>query len=177
MSIGSIRIKVVIIMAFRIFKKSFLLTWRAKKRFFAFVLIYTVLITMTALGLESDSLFTVLVASAGGVAVATVYGFLLTSFRKKEIATLKCIGWSNNDIRKLVIGEIFTITLLAFLILLEALIHVVGFDAYVSEGLNAPITPTNLLISLGLIGALQVPGIMISNLKLLKVKPIVALKA
>ena len=164
-------------MAFRIFKKSMLLTWRAKKRFFAFVLIYTVLITMTALGLESDSMFTLLIASAGGVAVATVYGFLLTSFRKKEIATLKCIGWSNNDIRKLVIGEIFTITLLAFLILLEGLIHVVGFDAYLANGTDAPITPINLIIAVVLIGVLQLPGIMLSNLKLLKVRPIVALKA
>ncbi len=131
---------------------------------------------MTALGLESDSLFTVLVAALGGVAVATVYGFLLTSFRKKEIATLKCIGWSNNDIRKLVMGEIFTITFLAFIFLLEGLIHVVGFDAYLASGSDSPITPINLLLSVLFVGGFQIPGIMISNLRLLKVRPMVALK-
>lgn len=164
-------------MAFRIFKKSMVLTWRAKKRFIAFVLIYSILIAITALGLESESVFTVGLSAIGGIAVATVYGFLLTSFRKKEIATLKCIGWRNNDIRKLVMGEIFTITILAFILVLETIIHVVGFDAYMSESLDAPITPINLLLSLGFIGVLQVPGVLISNLKLLKVKPIVALKA
>jgi len=164
-------------MGLRIFKKSMLLTWRAKKRFIAFVLIYSVLIATTAIGLQSDSLFTLSIAIVGGVAVATMYGFLLTSFRKKEIATLKCIGWSNNDIRKLVVGEIFTITILAFILLLETLIHVVGFDAYLSSGLDAPITPVNLMLALFIIGGLQIPGIMISNLKLLKVRPIAALKA
>ena len=69
-------------MGLRIFKKATLLTWRAKKRFLAFVLIYCLLITMTALGIESDNSFTVFIFALGSVVVATMYGFLLTNFSR-----------------------------------------------------------------------------------------------
>ena len=90
--------------------KSFRLAWRAQRRFWAFIVVYFILVGMVAYLLIPFTAISALIAILGGLVVATIYGFLLTTFRKTEIATLKCIGWSNNNIRLLIVGEILLIS-------------------------------------------------------------------
>jgi len=172
----------------RILFKSFRLAWRAQKRFWAFIVIYFILIFMvTGLLLSTNTLY-ILTGILGGLVVATLYGFLLTAFRKTEIATLKCIGWSNSNIRILIIGEILLVSCLAFLLFIEVGIHVSGLAFYVSGDPFKPLffvpgsvqqvllARNMLLPSFVTVVLAQIPGILLANYRILIVKPMEALR-
>ena len=46
--------------------------------------------------------------------IATVYGYLITRFRKDEVAVLKTIGYRTSQIRVVLLGEILTVAFLGF---------------------------------------------------------------
>ncbi|MFW9992965.1 MAG: FtsX-like permease family protein [Candidatus Odinarchaeota archaeon] len=50
----------------------------------------------------------------GGVIVATMYGFLISRFRTREIAILKAVGYSASSVRIVLLGEILTVSVLGF---------------------------------------------------------------
>ncbi|MHA1166385.1 MAG: hypothetical protein ACTSP4_07270 [Candidatus Hodarchaeales archaeon] len=52
----------------------------------------------------------------GGVIVATMYGFLISRFRTREIAILKAIGYTAGSVRIVLLGEIFTVSILGFIL-------------------------------------------------------------
>jgi len=172
----------------RILFKSFRLAWRAQKRFWAFIVIYGFLIGMVTYLLLSANTISILMAVLGGIVVATLYGFLLTTFRKTEIATMKCIGWSNGNIRILIVGEILLISCLAFLLFVEVGIHLSGLSFYLSGDPTKPvffipsyiqqifIARDKLLISFFVIVLAQIPGVLLAYYRILAVKPMEALR-
>lgn len=172
----------------RILTKSFRLAWRAQKRFWAFIVVYLVLIYMVTYLLLTGGTLQITIAILGGLIVATMYGFLLTTFRKTEIATLKCIGWSNGNLRVLIVGEILMVSVLAFLLFIEIGIHVTGLAYYLtgsSQSLLFFVPPAiqqvliardYLLVSLVVVVFAQIPGILLANYRILAVKPMEALR-
>jgi predicted lysophospholipase L1 biosynthesis ABC-type transport system permease subunit len=172
----------------RILFKSFRLAWRAQKRFWAFIAVYGFLIGMVTYLLLSSNAASILIAVLGGIVVATLYGFLLTTFRKTEIATMKCIGWSNNNIRILIVGEILLISTLAFILFVEIGIHLAGVAFYLTGSATSSvfsippaiqqifIARDKLLLSFIIIVFAQLPGILLANYRILAVKPMEALR-
>jgi predicted lysophospholipase L1 biosynthesis ABC-type transport system permease subunit len=176
----------------RIMIKSWRLAWRAQRRFWVFIAVYFVLIGMVTYlvraFLQAGDAVSLLWAILGGLLVATLYGFLLTTFRKTEIATLKCIGWSNSNLRVLIIGEILLISCLAFLIFVEVGIHIAGLAFYLtgqSTGalfivpgyIQSIFTARDILPwTFVLVVAAQLPGVLIANYRILAVKPMEALR-
>jgi ABC-type antimicrobial peptide transport system permease subunit len=172
----------------RILFKSFRLAWRAQKRFWAFIAVYGFLIGMVTYLLLSSSSASIFMAVLGGIVVATLYGFLLTTFRKTEIATMKCIGWSNNNIRILIVGEILLISCLAFVLFVEVGIHLAGLAFYFTGNPTTPVfsippviqsifvARDKLVLSFVIIVFAQLPGILLANYRILAVKPMEALR-
>ena len=122
--------------------------------------------------------------------VASLYSILLVRFRKDDIATLKCIGWDNAHIRILLIGEVFFVTMTAFVILMEIMWHILGIYFYIFAIDYGTITGIvsneiilwwrkpilNQLISLGIIAAAQIPGLLIATFGVTRMSPMAALR-
>ncbi len=173
-------------MAFRLFKKSVMMVLREKKQFTVFCLMYTILIFWTSysielviktpgLGLASTSFF---MALAIGIFLSLLYSWIIVRRNSKTIATLKCIGWTNKDINSLISGFILFTTFVGFFIVIEVLFHYAAFFAYID-----PTTPTVPLVSLLPVFVtfiiflfFQILAILLANRKILRVRPIIALK-
>jgi predicted lysophospholipase L1 biosynthesis ABC-type transport system permease subunit len=188
--------------ALRLIKKAFLLATRSKKRFLMFTVAYACLIGWVAyavdqampeifrllgpiFGPNSINMVVAIIASAG---MSMLYANIIVNYRKLEIATLKCIGWKNANIRVLISGEIFAVTLIAFLIVVEGVIHVTSVWALGIVGANPAVVPeditSNVVIiqfwpiafTFAIILGVQIGGILIANHKILMVRPIQALQ-
>lgn len=173
-------------MAFRLFKKSVMMVLREKKQFTVFCLMYTILIFWTSysielviktpgLGLASTSFF---MALAIGIFLSLLYSWIIVRRNSRTIATLKCIGWTNKDINSLISGFILFTTFVGFFIVIEVLFHYAAFFAYID-----PTTPTVPLVSLLPVFVtfiiflfFQLSAILLANRKILRVRPIIALK-
>jgi predicted lysophospholipase L1 biosynthesis ABC-type transport system permease subunit len=178
-------------MVFRIFRKSGTIALRSRTRFIVFTAIYTVLVFLLANNINdimkngfqelvnntrAFSLFLVVVFAS--VILAILYAWILINYRKKEIATLKCIGWTNGDIRTLIVGEIIWVTIISVIIVFEILIHYAAMMAY-AEAPTDNLILLNLwsvVITIAMFFAAQIIGILIMYRKILKLRPIVALR-
>jgi len=158
---------------------------REKKQFTVFCLMYTILIFWTSysielimepgLGLANLSFF---MALGIGIFLSLLYSWIIVRRNSKTIATLKCIGWTNKDINSLISGFILFTTFIGFFIVIEVLFHYAAFFAYID-----PTTPTVPLVSLLPVFVtfiifllFQIMAILLANRKVLKVRPIIALK-
>ena len=159
---------------------------REKKQFTVFCLMYTILIFWTSysielviktpgLGLASTSFF---MALAIGIFLSLLYSWIIVRRNSKTIATLKCIGWTNKDINSLISGFILFTTFIGFFIVIEVLFHYAAFFAYIDTT-----TPTVPLVSLLPVFVtfiiflfFQLSAILLANRKILRVRPIIALK-
>jgi ABC-type antimicrobial peptide transport system permease subunit len=114
------------------------------------------------------------------IILSIFYANLIVTYRRLEIATLKCIGWRNNHVRTLIVGEIFAVTLVSFIIVIEFFFHWIAIASYIfPKKLASAITPIQwipLLITFGVILGVQVVAILIANDRILKVRPIQALQ-
>lgn len=168
---------------------------REKRQFIVFCLMYTILIFWTSfsveliisegLGIASVSFF---IALGVGIFLSLLYAWIIVRRNSKTIATLKCIGWTNRDINSLVSGFILFTTILGFILVIEVLFHyvaIVGYwEAWVAEVYGSSYNIANLpLVSLLPVVVtfiiflfFQIIAILLANRKVLKVRPIVALK-
>ena len=122
-------------MTFRIFIKSLWLAIRTGKRFLFFVIIYAILIWLTAYMLDGmisrgENIVVVIFLVIGVAIMALVYGFLISNYRKVQVATLRCLGWTSADIKWLFIGELVLVIVVATFIDLEVIIHYLGIGYY-----------------------------------------------
>ena len=165
---------------------------RSRIRFITFVAVYCALawliaINLNAVGSISPSpggftepqirLGSTLIASA---IVSTLYGFLISTFRKRDIAVLKCIGWGNNNVRTLLISEILFVAVIGFVLLVEMDIHLLGINEYLSflVDVNTLILTSNtLVLTFTILVLFQIPGVIIAYWRVLKVRPMEALRA
>ena len=171
---------------------------REKKQFTVFCLMYTILIFWTSYSIElvltnpdlsgfaSTSFF---IALGVGIFLSLLYSWIIVRRNSKTIATLKCIGWTNRDLNSLISGFILFTTIIGFIIVIEVLFHytaIVGYWQAAEAQLNPPSTYNiaNLpLVSLLpvfatfiIFLAFQIIAILLANRKVLKVRPIIALR-
>jgi len=159
---------------------------REKKQFTVFCLMYTILIFWTSYSIELilktpglDLTITSFFMALGvGIFLSLLYAWLIVRRNSKTIATLKCIGWTNRDINSLISGFILFTTFIGFFIIVEVLFHYAAFFVYIN-----PTTPTVPLVTLLPVFAtfsiflfFQILAILLANRKILKVRPIIALK-
>ena len=174
----------------RLLTTSWKVSVRSKRRLLSFMVIYAILgIWMSVImrrwaWADPVFLFDALFALIAGAIVAMVYGFILSHFRQRDIATLKCLGWNNNEIKWFIAGELIFVTIISFLGTLEVFFEIVGILFYFFGGSIVSIgfvqfilfPPHVLLVSFFTILLAQVPGILIATWRVLTVRPIVALR-
>jgi hypothetical protein len=175
-------------MAFRLFKKSVLMVLREKKQFTVFCLMYTILIFWTSYSIElvmkqpgetfaSTSFF---IALGVGIFLSLLYSWIIVRRNSKTIATLKCIGWTNRDLNSLISGFILFTTIIGFFIVIEVLFHYAAIVVYLGVEPNIAKIPLVSLLPVFstfiIFLAFQILAILVANRKVLKVRPIIALK-
>ncbi|MFW9876843.1 MAG: FtsX-like permease family protein [Candidatus Thorarchaeota archaeon] len=170
-------------------RKAILLSLREKKTFIVFTLIYTTLIFLTSffidLGLEGAfgelAWYFVLIFFGTSLFLSLLYAWILVSRKRRVWATFKCIGYTNKNILVLVSGMIFFTTLVGFFIVIELLFHYAAIVAYVNQ------TPLNFALTIlvdlvpvvatsGIFIGVQIIAFILAYRKVLKVRPIIALK-
>jgi ABC-type lipoprotein release transport system permease subunit len=180
----------VLKMALRILKKAITLTLRSKKRFTVFTLMYTGLLFWSSFSLDITPVLgdvgitSFFIAMGISIFLSLLYAWIIVNYRRREIATLKCIGWTNKNCQSIIIGEILFTTLSGFIIVIEVLFHVVAVLGYFFSVFSPTYTASNLpLISLGAVFAtfcifvlVQLIGIFLGSRRVLKVRPIIALR-
>src|SRR5512136_2952460 len=96
----------------RLFGKAIKLTLRSRKRYSVFTATYTVLMIWTCLSLQSmfdgtaTDIYQTMVALFASIFLSILYSWIIVNYRRTEIATLKCVGYTNANVRTLIIGEI-----------------------------------------------------------------------
>ena len=161
---------------------------REKKQFTVFCLMYTVLIFWTSysielvmtnpgLGLASASFF---IALGVGIFLSLLYSWIIVRRNSKTIATLKCIGWTNRDLNSLISGFILFTTIMGFFIVIEVLFHYAAIVSYLQAAPSIAAIPLVSLLPVFatfiIFLAFQIIAILVANRKVLKVRPIIALK-
>lgn len=165
----------------RVFFKSVKFAFRAKKRVIPFMMVYAILFIVVSDGLLlPNALWYILMA----LIVSTFYAILISQFRRRDMSVFKCIGWSNNDVMLLVIGEVFLVTIASFLIMLQISFEIMGIVAYFEGAAGifdavysfivipaASLFPTFFIVLL-----MQIPGLFIAQKRAMSVPPMKALR-
>ncbi|MCK4778621.1 MAG: hypothetical protein KAT57_00475, partial [Candidatus Lokiarchaeota archaeon] len=175
--------------AFRMWRKAILLSLREQKLFIVFTLIYTTLIFLTSffidVGLEGGfgemAWNFVIIFFITSLFLSLLYAWILVSRKRRVWATFKCIGYTNKNILVLVSGMIFFTTLVGFFIVIEVLFHYAAIIAYINQtDINftllilvdlVPVVVTSFIF----IGV-QILAFILAYRKVLKVRPIIALR-
>lgn len=163
---------------------------RDKRLFIIFTLIYTSLIFLTSLFLElafstaltGIALSFVLIFFGTSLFLSLLYAWIIVSRNRRTWATLKCIGYTNRDINALVSGKILFTTFLGFFIVIEVIFHYTAIMGYITTAFPelhyriilvglGPVVGTSALFII-----VQIIAIIVANSRILKVRPIIALK-
>ena len=103
------------------------------------------------------------------------------------MSVFKCIGWSNNDVMLLVLGEVILVTVASFLIMLQISFEIMGIVAYFSldfgtgtlfnEVYNFIVIPAgSLFTTFFFVLGMQIPGLFIAQRRAVSVPPMKALR-
>ena len=170
-------------------RKAILLSLREKKLFTVFTLIYTTLIFLTSLFIDLGlkgylgelAWYFVLIFFGVSLLLSLLYAWILVSRKRRVWATFKCIGYTNKNILVLVSGMIFFTTLVGFLIVIEVLFHYAAIVAYINQtGANFTllilVDLVPVVVTSGIFIFVQILAFILAYRKVLKVRPIIALK-
>ena len=181
-------------MGLRLVGKAIVISMRTRRRFIPFVVIYVALIVWLSYNLEAGADTEMLIISFGAtVLISLLYTQIIIYNRKKEIITLKCIGWTNSDIRTLLLGEVMWVTVVGFLIVFEILIHHAAVVSYYwhqnisanqitsnalafYENTKPFLSIPNILITFGLFILAQLAGVFMIYKQIAKLRPIVTMR-
>jgi hypothetical protein len=173
-------------------KKAVKMTLREKKMFVVFMLIYTILIFLTSFFIQIASTpnggggelttFFIIIFFSTSLVLSLLYAWIIVARNRRTFATLKCIGWTNGNINQLVTGIILYTTLMGFIIVIEVLFHYAAIVTYLQSAnisANIPAILISLVpvaITFGIFLVVQLVAILLANRKVLKVRPMLALK-
>jgi len=168
----------------RLWKWGRRISLREKKMFVIFTLIYTILIFMNSFfihttletGAGQTALIYIGIFFGTSLVLSYFYAWLIISRNKRMFATLKCIGWTNGNVKSLVTGNILYTTFLGFIIVIEILFHYAAIMAYLGAANPILINIIPVIISFGVFLLVQVLAILLGNRKVLKLRPMLALK-
>ncbi|MFX1536610.1 MAG: ABC transporter permease [Promethearchaeota archaeon] len=106
----------------------------------------------------------------GSLVVATLYAYLISRFRRREIAILKALGYKANHVRMGLLAEILTVAGLGYVIAASGIVFVLTqLTAVVFE---KGVQPLSLVVALGSVVLLTVPGMLLASRRVLSVRPI-----
>jgi len=167
----------------RILFKSFRLAFRAKKRVFAFIIIYAVLYILVGKTVEGPNIWESIPYLFMAGIVATVYAVLISQFRRRDIAILKCVSWANSEIILLLIGEVVIVATSAFLLVFQASVEIIGIVGYfgtnaVLDGIHDLIVIRSdaMFVTVFFIIVLQLPGLVLAQWRATRIPPMRALR-
>ena len=107
--------------------------------------------------------------------MALFYGLIISGYRKTQVATLRCLGWTSGDIKWLFLGELILVCVVAAFIDLEVIVHYTGIGYYL--GLSpATIDSLPFLLTFIIIVGVQFVGVFVAWRRMLKVRPMEALR-
>ncbi len=195
-------------MVLRIFFKAWRISMRTSRRFIVFLVAYAILLTWIAFIIrqyyielfippvnpETLAYYMVIIGwtMVAGTIMGIIFSWLLAHGRRDDIATLKCVGWSNHDVRQLVLGEVVFITIAAVIAIAVLGVLATGlycsvaimlsFDPLGNTTIFIPdslrlilINPFFMLIAFAAIMVVQLPGILILLWRSLRISPMRAL--
>lgn len=170
----------------RILFKGFRLAFRAKKRVTAFIIIYAVLFVAVGKGLQGA------MTTSGAewpwlmmaFIVATIYAILISQFRARDIAILKCVSWGNSEILLLLIGEVIIVAAVACIVVVQLSVEILGIIAYMQTDFGFLRDVQQLIVvdaaamgwTLLYIVVLQLPGLALARWRAMKIPPMRALR-
>ncbi|MFX1371487.1 MAG: FtsX-like permease family protein [Promethearchaeota archaeon] len=163
-------------------RKAVLLSLREKKVFIIFTLIYTVLIFLTSLAIQLDlGPYFLSIFFITSLFLSLLYAWILVSRKRRIWATFKCIGYTNKNILSLVSGMIFFTTIVGFFIVIEMLFHYAAIVAYINQTdlditLLILVDLVPVVVTSGIFIGVQIIAFIVAYRKVLKVRPIIALK-
>jgi len=170
-------------------RKAILLSLREKKVFTIFTLIYTILIFLTSLfwelAVNGDLVgaeYFLAIFFGTSLFLSLLYAWILVSRKRRVWATFKCIGYTNKNILALVSGMILFTTFIGFFVVIEVLFHYTAALAYLHSA-NFLLNINEILVGLlpviitsALFIVVQLLAFIVAYRKVLKVRPIIALK-
>jgi hypothetical protein len=159
--------------------------FRAKKRVIPFMMVYAILFIVVSDGMVSPNVLWYLLMA---LIVSTFYAILISQFRRRDMSVFKCIGWQNNDVMLLVIGEVLLVTIASFLLMLQVSFEIMGVVAYffppgvevvnvlgpVADFIVIPAIP--LFSTFFIVLGCQIPGLLIAQRRAMTVPPMKALR-
>ncbi len=107
----------------------------------------------------------------GTFMVSTLYSYLITRFRRREVAVLKAMGYSKWSVRIVVLSEILVVAVTGFVIGLIGIQAFIYFSSTSSYFYNIIFSPTALLSFLAVVLS-SVPGFLLITTRILGVRPI-----
>jgi ABC-type antimicrobial peptide transport system permease subunit len=131
---------------------------------------------------QEVAIVSLILSAVTSISLSVFYAWIITNYRRTEIATLKCIGYTNNNVRVIIVGELIWVTMFSFFIVFELLIHIAAFTAYFKHTIGHPedITPfisfISLLITIAIFLIAQIGGILLAYRRALRLRPIIALR-
>jgi ABC-type antimicrobial peptide transport system permease subunit len=117
----------------------------------------------------------------GTFMVSTLYSYLITRFRRREVAVLKAMGYSNWDVRIVVLSEILVVALTGYflgLVSIQAYLWLTSpgtyFFKFVTISANFPfiIPSVTAILSFFAVVISSVPGFFLITFRILGVRPI-----
>ncbi|MFX1257187.1 MAG: hypothetical protein ACFFAN_04980 [Promethearchaeota archaeon] len=173
----------------RLWRKAIKMTMRERKMFLIFTLIYTILIFLTSFFIETTlaggsglATYFILIFFSTSLILSLLYAWMIVARNRRVWATLKCIGYTNGNINSLVTGIILYTTIIGFIIVVELLFHYAAIMAYLQSAnivSNIPLILVSLVpvvLTFGIFLLVQLLAILLANRKILKVRPMLALK-
>ncbi len=121
---------------------------------------------------ERNLRFLALIAGfIGTLIVATMYSYLISRFRRMEVAILKAIGYQRKHVLTFLLGEIVSVSVLGFIIgltLVQAWLAFNSESAYIPWILVSPLAGMSFLA----VVILSIPGFLLLSTRIFKVRPI-----
>ncbi len=105
----------------------------------------------------------------GGILVASLYAYLITRFRRREVAILKAIGYNAMQVRTVLLSEILAVAIGGFIIGYAAVVTG-GFIISGGETIRFMSVSTTI-ISLLAVVLINVPGFLLVSRRILSVRP------
>ncbi len=155
--------------------------------FVIFTGIYTILIFLTSFFIEitlagGGDIYFIIIFFITSLILSLLYAWILVARNRRTWATLKAIGWTNANINSLITGIILYTTIIGFILVIEGLFHYAAIMTYLqSAGLLKGYKPIlvsllPVVITFGVFLVVQIIAIFVANRKVLKVRPMLALK-
>ncbi|MFW9777403.1 MAG: FtsX-like permease family protein [Candidatus Heimdallarchaeota archaeon] len=122
---------------------------------------------------RDSAIISLLFGLFGTFMVSTLYAYLITRFRRREVAILKAMGYSKWDVRTVVLTEILVVAITGFLI------GLIAIQAYFWNPLGRETSYFYLIayssatvLAFGAVVLSTVPGFILISARILSVRPI-----